>query len=149
MHSDRFTRSLPPARIKSGSLPKCRAFSPTMVAGFLNQVSMRMRRPLAISCGLKSGGSLAFQLAEFRERFRNEVAEPLAMDWQINDSAIKRRVVVLVSQQEHCLYDLMARWQAKELDVEISSHISNHDTFKGFVEWHGIPSITSRLIKTI
>jgi len=46
---------------------------------------------------------------------------------------------VLVSKQEHCLYDLLARWQAKELDIEIPCVISNHDTFRGFVEWHGIP----------
>ena len=83
--------------------------------------------------------SLPFLLAEFRERFRTEVAEPLAMTWQINDSAVKKRVVVMVSKQEHCLYDLLARWQAKELDIEIPCVISNHDTFRGFVEWHGIP----------
>ena len=58
--------------------------------------------------------SLPFLLAEFRERFRSEVGDPLQMVWQINDSAVKKRVVVLVSKQEHCLYDLLARWQAKE-----------------------------------
>jgi formyltetrahydrofolate deformylase len=83
--------------------------------------------------------SLPFMLAEFRERFRKEVAEPLAMSWRINDSAVRRRVVVLVSKQEHCLYDLLARWHTHELDIEIPCVISNHDTFKGFVEWHGIP----------
>jgi len=82
--------------------------------------------------------SLPFMLAELRERFR-PIAEELAMDWKITDSAVKKRVVVLVSKQEHCLYDLLARWQSKELDIEIPCVISNHDTFKGFVEWHGIP----------
>ncbi|WP_298626259.1 formyltetrahydrofolate deformylase, partial [uncultured Zoogloea sp.] len=43
------------------------------------------------------------------------------------------------SKQEHCLYDLLARWQSKELDIEIPCVISNHETFRGFVEWHGIP----------
>jgi len=83
--------------------------------------------------------SLPFLLAEFRERFRVAVAEPLEMKWRITDSAVKKRVVVMVSKQEHCLYDLLARWQAKELDIEIPCVISNHDTFRGFVEWHGIP----------
>jgi len=83
--------------------------------------------------------SLPFLLAEFRERFKTDVGDPLSMDWRINDSAVKKRFVVLVSKQEHCLYDLLARWQAKELDIEIPCVISNHDTFKGFVEWHGIP----------
>jgi len=82
--------------------------------------------------------SLPFMLAELRERFR-PIAEELEMDWKITDSAVKKRVVVLVSKQEHCLYDLLARWQSKELDIEIPCVISNHDTFKGFVEWHGIP----------
>ena len=83
--------------------------------------------------------SLPFLLAEFRERFRVAVGEPLQMSWQITDSAVKKRLVLLVSKQEHCLYDLLARWQAKELDIEIPCVISNHDTFRGFVEWHGIP----------
>ena len=82
--------------------------------------------------------SLPFMLAELRERFK-PIADELQMEWRITDSAVKKRVVVLVSKQEHCLYDLLARWQAKELDIEIPCIISNHDTFKGFVEWHGIP----------
>lgn len=82
--------------------------------------------------------SLPFHLAEFRERFL-PIAEELEMDWSITDSAVKKRVIVLVSKQEHCLYDLLARWQSKELDIEIPCVISNHDTFRGFVEWHGIP----------
>ncbi|MBS0555124.1 MAG: formyltetrahydrofolate deformylase, partial [Proteobacteria bacterium] len=82
--------------------------------------------------------SLPFHLAELRERFR-PLAEELGMEWKITDSAVKKRVVLLVSKQEHCLYDLLARWQSKELDIEIPCVISNHDTFRGFVEWHGIP----------
>ncbi|MDR2031926.1 MAG: formyltetrahydrofolate deformylase [Azoarcus sp.] len=82
--------------------------------------------------------SLPFALSELRERFR-PIAEEFSMDWKITDSAVRKRVVILVSQQEHCLYDLLARWQSRELDVEIPCVISNHDTFRGFVEWHGIP----------
>ena len=54
--------------------------------------------------------SLPFHLAEFRDRFR-PIANELQMDWKISDSAVKKRVVIFVSQQEHCLYDLLARWQ--------------------------------------
>ncbi|MDR2187987.1 MAG: formyltetrahydrofolate deformylase [Azonexus sp.] len=85
--------------------------------------------------------TLPFLLAAFRERFAAEVAEPLAMNWRITDSAVKKRVVILVSRQEHCLYDLLARWQSKELDIEIPCVISNHDSLRGVVEWHGIPFI--------
>ena len=82
--------------------------------------------------------SLPFDLAEFRRRFQPIAAE-FRMDWRIADSAVRKRLVLLVSKQEHCLYDLLARWQSKELDVDIPCVISNHETFRGFVEWHGIP----------
>lgn len=82
--------------------------------------------------------SLPFHLAEFRSRFQ-PIADEFRMDWRITDSAVKKRLVILVSKQEHCLYDLLARWQSKELDVEIPCVISNHREFERFVEWHGIP----------
>jgi formyltetrahydrofolate deformylase len=82
--------------------------------------------------------SLPFDLAELQRRFE-PIATEFAMDWKISDSAQKKRVVLLVSKQEHCLYDLLARWQSKELDIEIPCVISNHEDLRGFVEWHGIP----------
>ena len=81
--------------------------------------------------------SLPFSVAEFRERFA-PIADEFRMDWKISDSAVKKRVVLLVSKQEHCLYDLLARWHARELDIDIPCVISNHEVFRGFVEWHGI-----------
>lgn len=69
--------------------------------------------------------------------------EPLArefnMEFKISDSAVRKRVVLLVSRQEHCLYDLLGRWQSRELEVDIAAVISNHEVFRGLVEWHGIP----------
>jgi formyltetrahydrofolate deformylase len=81
--------------------------------------------------------SLPFDLAELQQRF-TPIATEFAMDWRISDSSVKKRVVMLVSKQEHCLYDLLARWQSKELDIEIPCVISNHEELRGFVEWHGI-----------
>ena len=82
--------------------------------------------------------SLPFDLDTLKQKFAPIAAE-FGMDWRISDSAEKKRVVILVSKQEHCLYDLLARWQSKELDIDIPCVISNHETFRGFVEWHGIP----------
>ena len=82
--------------------------------------------------------SLPFDLATLRAHFAPIAAE-FRMDWRISDSARKKRVVLLVSKQEHCLYDLLARWQSGDLDIDIPCVISNHDTFRSLVEWHGIP----------
>lgn len=82
--------------------------------------------------------SLQFDLMGLRAAFQ-PVADAFNMTWKISDSAQRKRVVILVSKQEHCLYDLLARWQSKELDIDIPCVISNHETLRGFVEWHGIP----------
>ena len=81
--------------------------------------------------------SLPFALEEFRSRFA-AIGTEMQMDWKLSDSAQKKRVVVMVSKQEHCLYDLLARWQSKELAIDIPCVVSNHETLRGFVEWHGI-----------
>jgi formyltetrahydrofolate deformylase len=82
--------------------------------------------------------SLPFDHTEMRRRFA-PVATEFDMDWRTSDSAVRRRVLLMVSTQEHCLYDLLARWQSKELDVDIAGVASNHEVFRGLVEWHGIP----------
>jgi formyltetrahydrofolate deformylase len=82
--------------------------------------------------------SLPFDVEVLKDKFA-PIADEFKMDWRITDSARKKRVVILVSKQEHCLYDLLSRWQANELNMEIPCIISNHETFRGLVEWHGIP----------
>jgi len=82
--------------------------------------------------------SLKLDIGAFRSEFA-KIAATFDMTWRISDSARKKRVVILVSKQEHCLYDLLGRWHAGELDIDIPCVISNHETFRGLVEWHGIP----------
>lgn len=82
--------------------------------------------------------SLPFSIDVFRERFAR-IGREFSMDWKVTDHSVKKRVVILVSKLEHCLYDLLARWKAGELDIDIPCVISNHDTWRSFVEWHGIP----------
>ena len=82
--------------------------------------------------------SLAFDAAELRSRF-TKLADEFQMTWQVSDSAVKKRVVLLVSKQDHCLNDLLHRWRNDELRVDIPCVISNHQELREFVEWHGIP----------
>jgi formyltetrahydrofolate deformylase len=82
--------------------------------------------------------SLPFDLGEFHALFSGLAGE-FDLDWHISDSARKKRLVLLVSRQDHCLNDLLHRWRSGELLVDIPCVISNHDDLRGFVEWHGIP----------
>jgi len=84
--------------------------------------------------------SLPFDANEFCRRF-TQLSDAFEMAWQLSDSARKKRLVILVSRQDHCLNDLLHRWRSGELLVGIPCVISNHEDLRSFVEWHGIPFI--------
>lgn len=82
--------------------------------------------------------TLSLDAAGFYDLFP-QIARGFGMDWKLSDNTQKKRVVIFVSKLEHCLYDLLARWKSNELAIEIPCVISNHNTFRQLVEWHGIP----------
>jgi formyltetrahydrofolate deformylase len=82
--------------------------------------------------------SLPFGPEEFRHAFA-PLAQEFAMEWRLTDTDDRKRVVLLVSQEEHCLADLLYRWRSGDLECDIPCVISNHDDLRSFVEWHGIP----------
>lgn len=84
--------------------------------------------------------SLPFDLTTFAEKFQ-AIAATFQMQWRVSDSTYRKRVIILASKPEHCLYDLLARWRSGELPIEIPCVIANHETHRQFVEWHGIPFI--------
>jgi len=54
------------------------------------------------------------------------LAASLAMDWTIRDRKARRRVMILASQTDHCLADLIWRWRQGELPMDITAVVSNH-----------------------
>src|SRR5437588_11778662 len=53
-------------------------------------------------------GSLSFDIKELRARFLAVAKELGAQaDWRVTDTAERRRMVILVSREGHCLYDLL------------------------------------------
>ena len=49
-----------------------------------------------------------------------------------------RRVVILVSRQDHCLVDLLHRWRTGELRFDLRGVVSNHPDTRAYVEHHGV-----------
>lgn len=68
-----------------------------------------------------------------------EVAQTLQMRWQLNYSSHTKRMAILVSRYDHCLLDLLWRWQSGELNVAIPMVISNHADLRDKVEAFGLP----------
>ena len=83
--------------------------------------------------------SLPFGADELRERF-GAVAGRLAADHvQVVDTAERKRMVLLVSREGHCLYDILGRWHSGELDVDIPLVIGNHPDLEPVAAMFGIP----------
>jgi formyltetrahydrofolate deformylase len=81
--------------------------------------------------------SLPFGLAELKQLF-TPVAERFQMQWSVYDTGIRKRVVLLASQQAHCLSDLLYRWRSNEMEMDIPCVLSNHDDLRSYVQWHGL-----------
>ncbi|MCA1195631.1 MULTISPECIES: formyltetrahydrofolate deformylase [unclassified Saccharopolyspora] len=83
--------------------------------------------------------SLPFGLAELRERFARVADELGSTNWRVSDTSERRRVVLLVSREGHCLHDLLGRVASGELDVDLRAVIGNHPRLRGITEAHGVP----------
>ena len=53
----------------------------------------------------------------------------------------RRRVLLMVSKADHCLLDLLYRWENGELPVDIPVIVSNHTDLQPIAERHGIPFV--------
>jgi formyltetrahydrofolate deformylase len=59
------------------------------------------------------------------EKGIDEVARRFGMAWQISYAGRRKRLAILVSKLDHCLYDLLIRREAGELDADIAVVASN------------------------
>jgi formyltetrahydrofolate deformylase len=75
----------------------------------------------------------------FAEHFGLAVADRFKMTWRLWDAAERKRVAILVSRYDHCLVDLLYRWQRGDLDIEIPFVASNHRDLRETVESAGLP----------
>ncbi|MEQ9309069.1 MAG: formyltetrahydrofolate deformylase [Balneolaceae bacterium] len=81
---------------------------------------------------------------EIEESFEREIAKQFEMNWSLHFTSKRQKLALLVSKQQHCLFDILARWQTKEWEVDIPLIISNHeevrDTANKFgIEFHHLP----------
>ncbi len=75
---------------------------------------------------------------KIEEAFR-PIAEKFSMDYQLHFSSEVKNVAIFVSRYDHCLYDLLYRFKARELPGNLKLVISNHTDLKPVVEMFGIP----------
>lgn len=61
------------------------------------------------------------------------------MKFHVYFNDVRPRMAIFVSKMSHCLYDLLARYKAGELNVDIPCIISNHEDLRYVADQFGIP----------
>lgn len=86
-----------------------------------------------------------FDMAEMtasREQLESafgELAEELDMTYAFSYSDQRKRMAIMVSRYDHCLYDLFLRHQYGDLDADIALVVSNHPDLREVTERFGVP----------
>ena len=83
--------------------------------------------------------SFSLKKEEIAERFKQEVGNRFQMEFKLHFNLPKPRMAIFVSKLSHCLFDILGRHHAGQLEVDIPLVISNHPDLKTIVEAFGIP----------
>ena len=67
-----------------------------------------------------------------------ELAGNYNMTWNLHFSDQRIRMAIFVSRAAHCLYEILAHYEAGDWQVEIPFIVSNHPDMEGVARKHGI-----------
>ena len=85
-----------------------------------------------------------FECPRTEEEIRTQLTDAVAQfspKLSFRGAEQKRRVLVMVSKQDHCLVDLLYRWRIGELPIDIPVIVSNHVTCESIAADYGIPFV--------
>lgn len=80
-----------------------------------------------------------FDFKSFKSSFQKEIGTPYQMTWSIYTREMVPKMSIFVSKYNHCLYDLLSRYQSGELRVEIPFILSNHSDLQYIANQFNIP----------
>ena len=81
----------------------------------------------------------SFSMDALKEGFNDTLVKQFEMKWRIYSSEEKIRMALFVSKYDHCLYDILGRYNSGELNVEIPFILSNHLDLKPIADSFKIP----------
>ncbi|MBD0832096.1 formyltetrahydrofolate deformylase [Aestuariibaculum sediminum] len=80
-----------------------------------------------------------FNTEDFKASFKLNLAKVFKMKWRIYSSESKPKMALFISKYDHCLYDILGRYNSGELNLEIPFIISNHKDLKPIADSFKIP----------
>lgn len=80
-----------------------------------------------------------FHEQQFRTTFNEAVVQQFDLNYELYNQEDRPKMALFVSKYDHCLYDILARYEADELKVEIPFILSNHEDLKGIAKRFDLP----------
>ena len=84
---------------------------------------------------------------KLKDYFQTLYASRYKMTFNLYFNDVKPRMAIFVSKMSHCLYDLLARYNAGEWNVEIPCIVSNHEDLRYVAVQFAIPYYVSKINK--
>ena len=91
---------------------------------------------MRLECELTNKNS---NVTAIKNVFEQSIAADFNMKWEIHTMEQKPKMALFVSKYDHCLFDILGRFSAGELNVEIPLIISNHEDLRPIAERFKIP----------
>jgi len=91
---------------------------------------------MRLECELTNKNS---NLEMIKNVFQQTIATDFNMSWEFHLKEQKPKMALFVSKYDHCLFDILGRYSAGELNVEIPLIVSNHEDLKSIAERFDIP----------
>jgi formyltetrahydrofolate deformylase len=82
--------------------------------------------------------SFSISKESIKQKFEEEVAGKFGMDFRLHFNFPKPRMALFVSKLSHCLFDILGRHHAGQLEMDIPLVVSNHPDLRQVVESFGI-----------
>ena len=76
---------------------------------------------------------------KLEQQFKDEIATPFNMDWQLSYASEFKRMAIFVSKYDHAMLEILWRWSRKELPVNIAFIASNHLDLKEATQHFNVP----------
>lgn len=80
-----------------------------------------------------------FNLEHLKNTFKDTLVLQFKMKWRIYTAEVKPKMAIFVSKYDHCLYDILGRYNSGELHAEIPFILSNHNDLKPIADSYNIP----------
>ena len=91
---------------------------------------------MRLECEFVNGG---FSEEGFRLAFEKTVVNRFSLNYELYNLEYRPKIALFVSKYDHCLYDILARYEAKELQIDIPFILSNHNDLSGIADRFNLP----------